>query len=239
MFRKLRFIYNYFSEVGSPCNIKILLYCKNKIFPNEKLGRITITPSQLVERKTVQEWFQLDTSGELKLSIALSAPVVAPFIFTLITPIDFGHSYIHDFTGKKNFKIDGTWPNSFYLYDSGGLPVINIIESMGTVFNIYTKRNVTPSISVRYYRTNSFEPEFYISGIGGIEVIVRVFTSNVFKFYANCPDGYIILASVLPFHNALRFEVSPEQDILLFLASFVLIAKILETSYFPNAQNLD
>ena len=55
--------------MGDPSDIVLLLYCRNMILPNDKLGRIWITPSQLIEGKTSTEWFSLNTFGEVKLNI--------------------------------------------------------------------------------------------------------------------------------------------------------------------------
>jgi hypothetical protein len=43
--------------------------------PNDKLGRVWVTPSQLIEGKTLTEWFPLNTDGEIKLNIFSFGPI--------------------------------------------------------------------------------------------------------------------------------------------------------------------
>jgi len=73
-------------QVCEPVNIRILAYCKNLILPNEKLGRVTIAPDQLIERSTVTEWYSMDTRGDIKLGITLSPPTAVLFKLDLCRP---------------------------------------------------------------------------------------------------------------------------------------------------------
>jgi len=115
-------------NVTNPCDIVLLLYCKNILLPNDKLGRVWVSPDQLVERKTITEWFPLNTHGEVKLSITLSPPDPAPFKFSFSSRLSVSSrdSHIFNSDGQKVFTLIGKWPYSISLLDTRGNSVLSL-----------------------------------------------------------------------------------------------------------------
>ena len=65
----LFFTYCCNSKAVDPRSVKILLYCSNRILPNEKLGRIEIPKHQFGKGRTVAKQVHIEPHGDLSLNI--------------------------------------------------------------------------------------------------------------------------------------------------------------------------
>jgi len=214
--------------VEEQCNIKLVVYVKKCIVPNSVLGHVTISPNQLVERSTTTNWFPFDTVGELKLSIALSAPEMAPFKFSLATPItlSFRDCHILNARGEKVFTIMGTWPNLISILDANDLSILTIknkvYEQNEKVFGVYMYGQTKRAVTVTWFNQQGIS-RIYLEGISSVtqtEYLKRNFAFNLGDTcvsYANYSDkSYNIVIRACP-------------DSLLLLAAVVVIAKFLES----------
>eukprot|EP00026_Physarum_polycephalum_P006655 Phypoly_transcript_06706.p1 GENE.Phypoly_transcript_06706~~Phypoly_transcript_06706.p1 ORF type:complete len:350 (+),score=37.75 Phypoly_transcript_06706:83-1132(+) len=217
-------------HVGEPSNIEILAYCKNAIIPNDKLGRISIMPLELVERRTITEWFQFSTKGKVKLSITVSPPAIAPFKFTFGFDPSAREWNIVDIGGERVFTVAGQWPYSLNICtdnDNGANTVDFSIQNV--IFTSHEKE-----FEIKFGPENNpqkvtvlarEEHEFQVTGLASVEQV----RSSQTEFSLYSPTQVCVgMAQGDSSRSSAKysFEIRPGQDLMLVLAVMFLVAKL-------------
>jgi hypothetical protein len=216
-------------HVGAPSNIEILAYCKNAIIPNKKLGRITIKPRDIVERSTVTEWFPFNTKGEIKLSITLSPPALAPFRFVFTFSKCAREWHILDQSGEKIFTVFGQWPYAMAVGD-GNTSNIDNFNIQNTIYKSYEKefelKIGSGNDEKKVIISQRDEHDFHIQGHLGVEQVKSF--PHEFCLYspARVCVGSAKAEMINRYFVRYAFEIRPSTDLLLVLGTMFLIAKL-------------
>jgi len=214
-------------NVGEPCNIVVLLYCINSIMPNDRLGRVWVTPSQLIEGKTLTEWFPLNTDGEIKLSITLAPPNPMPFKFSFSSRISISSldSHIFNANDEKVFTLIGRWPYSISLLDTRSNSVLTfkncVNEPREREYALYLYGKTSSALTLTQ-TCGIGDSEFKIVGLPRIAT-VKTNLRN-FSFFSSSNTR---VASAKFEEQKYYVEIDPGEDTIIILATVALIAKLL------------
>jgi hypothetical protein len=213
--------------VRDSCDISLLIYCKNSIIPNDKLGRVWVKPSQLVERKTVTEWFPLNTNGELKLSITLSPPLLEPLKFVFSSRLSFSSrdSNIYNANNEKIFTLIGKWPYSISLLDNRSISLLTlkncVNESHEREYTLYLYGQSTHTLTLTQ-TCGIAESEFQIEGLPSVAEVKMNQRSFGFFSPSNERLAYARLEEEKYF-----VDITAGADTIVILGTMALIAKLL------------
>eukprot|EP00026_Physarum_polycephalum_P009790 Phypoly_transcript_09926.p1 GENE.Phypoly_transcript_09926~~Phypoly_transcript_09926.p1 ORF type:complete len:396 (+),score=44.53 Phypoly_transcript_09926:3-1190(+) len=212
--------------VRETTDIHLLSYSRRAILPNTLLGRTVISPKELVERSTVTKWFPLDTDdGEVKMSISLSPPWVAPFRFSIERAfLSSGEFTVRDAKEVEVFMMD----SQAIFSDAQDVPLLNIKHriscSFEIIYDIYRHGQFAPCMAVKKNYDLPERDSICVMGLQGVDKIIT--RGNTHKFY-NVHTGTCVAFAQCSY-SGYNVEINPDQDVVLILAAVTVVAKILQ-----------